>query len=73
MRAMENAETGLHMEALGQQGGSSTKEKKSKSEPAKDVVRHPSCFDRNWNIMDDFEQMHIWLLDMTGPSRGIVC
>lgn len=39
MRAMENAETGLHMEALGQQGGSNTKEKKSKSEPAKDVVR----------------------------------
>ncbi|KAG0285838.1 mRNA splicing protein prp18 [Linnemannia gamsii] len=37
MRAMENAETGLHMEALGQQGGSTTKEKKSKSEPAKDV------------------------------------
>ncbi|KAG0293163.1 mRNA splicing protein prp18 [Linnemannia gamsii] len=37
MRALENAETGLHMEALGQQGGSTTKEKKSKSEPAKDV------------------------------------
>ncbi|KAF9154259.1 mRNA splicing protein prp18 [Linnemannia schmuckeri] len=37
MRALENAETGLHLEALGQQGGSSTKEKKSKSEPAKDV------------------------------------
>ncbi|KAF9930351.1 mRNA splicing protein prp18 [Mortierella alpina] len=37
MRAMENAETGLHLEALGQQGGSGTKEKKSKSDPTKDV------------------------------------
>ncbi|KAG0205206.1 mRNA splicing protein prp18 [Mortierella sp. GBA30] len=37
MRALENAETGLHLEALGQQGGSATKEKKSKADPTKDL------------------------------------
>lgn len=48
MRAMENAETGLHLEALGQQGGSGTKEKKSKSDPKKDLVRNRAM---NWNGM----------------------
>ncbi|KAI8600451.1 Prp18 domain-containing protein, partial [Dissophora ornata] len=37
MRALENAETGLHMEALGQQGGKDAKEKKPKADLTKDV------------------------------------
>lgn len=40
MRAMENAETGLHLEALGQtdRASSSNKDKKTKADPTKDVV-----------------------------------
>ncbi|KAG0305959.1 mRNA splicing protein prp18 [Dissophora globulifera] len=38
MRAMENAETGLHLEALGHQGGKDAKEKKKpKVDPTKDL------------------------------------
>ncbi|KAG0356391.1 mRNA splicing protein prp18 [Podila minutissima] len=39
MRAMENAETGLHLEALGQtdRAGSSNKDKKAKADPTKDL------------------------------------
>ncbi|KAG0249564.1 mRNA splicing protein prp18 [Mortierella polycephala] len=37
MRALENAETGLHLEALGHQGGSEAKEKKSKADPTRDL------------------------------------
>ncbi|KAF9177238.1 mRNA splicing protein prp18 [Haplosporangium sp. Z 767] len=37
MRALENAETGLHLEALGQQGGSGAKEKKLKADPTRDL------------------------------------
>ncbi|KAK3837271.1 MAG: Prp18 domain-containing protein [Linnemannia elongata] len=56
MRAMENAETGLHMEALGQQGGSSTKEKKSKSEPAKDVDTNEISVDL---IQKDMDKLYV--------------
>ncbi|KAF9083400.1 mRNA splicing protein prp18 [Mortierella sp. GBA35] len=52
MRALENAETGLHMEALGQQGGSSTKEKKSKSEPSKDIDTNEISVDLIQKNMD---------------------
>lgn len=40
MRAMENAETGLHLEALGQtdRASSSNKDKKTKADPTKNVV-----------------------------------
>lgn len=41
MRAMENAETGLHLEALGQttdRAGSSNKDKKAKADPTKNLV-----------------------------------
>ncbi|KAI1315165.1 mRNA splicing protein prp18 [Mortierella claussenii] len=37
MRAMENAETGLHMEALGKQGGKDSEKKKPKVDPTKDL------------------------------------
>ncbi|KAK3845089.1 MAG: Prp18 domain-containing protein [Linnemannia gamsii] len=56
MRAMENAETGLHLEALGQQGGSSTKEKKSKSEPAKDVDTSEISIDL---IQKDMDKLYV--------------
>ncbi|KAF9902482.1 mRNA splicing protein prp18 [Linnemannia zychae] len=56
MRAMENAETGLHLEALGQQGGSSTKEKKSKSTPAKEVDTNEISVDL---IQKDMDKLYV--------------
>ncbi|KAF9133409.1 mRNA splicing protein prp18 [Mortierella sp. 14UC] len=56
MRAMENAETGLHLEALGQQGGSSTKEKKSKSVPAKEVDTNEISIDL---IQKDMDKLYV--------------
>lgn len=47
MRAMENAETGLHMEALGRSTEEKKEKKKDKEDSTKSIVSFLLCLDEN--------------------------